>query len=139
MSERPSPVEQPGGAGDGHDRDRRRIGVVPADQPELAVVGREAGITFVALAVFALFSLEARYFSPSAISSRWPVSAPSRRSSASGWTYLLITAELDLSVGPMYSFMQIACAWLMTSAVLDPWIAFFCTLALGAGLARSTE
>lgn len=98
------------------------------------LVGREAGITFVALAVFALFSLEARYFFT--LGNLLEVARFSAFAAivGVGWTYLLITAELDLSVGPMYSFMQIACAWLMTSAVLDPWTAFFATIVVGAGL-----
>ena len=98
------------------------------------LVGREAAITFVALAVFALFSIEARYFFT--LGNLLEVARFSAFAAivGVGWTYLLITAELDLSVGPMYSFMQIMCAWFMTSAVLDPWLAFLLTIVVGAGI-----
>ena len=97
------------------------------------LLGREAAITFVGLAIFALFSFEARYFFT--LENLLEVARFSAFAAivGVGWTYLLITAELDLSVGPMYSFMQIMCAWFMASALLDPWLAFLATLVLGAG------
>ena len=98
------------------------------------LLGREAAITFVGLAIFALFSIKARYFFT--VENLLEVARFSAFVAivAVGWTYLLITAELDLSVGPMYSFMQITAAWFMTSALLNPWLAFLVTIALGAGL-----
>ena len=129
MNEPANPVSQVGAAAMAEDTMWARL--TGRNSP---LVGREAAITFVALAVFALFSIEARYFFT--VDNLLEVARFSAFAAivGVGWTYLLITAELDLSVGPMYSFTQIMCAWLITSAVLDPWLAFLLTIVIGAGL-----
>ena len=134
MSHPTNPVSESGSASVG--------GVAMAEDSFLArlagrnspLFGREAAITFVGLAIFALFSIEARYFFT--LDNLLEVARFSAFVAivGVGWTYLLITAELDLSVGPMYSFMQIMGAFLMTSLVLDPWLAFGLTIIIGAAI-----
>ena len=48
------------------------------------------------------------------------------------WTYLLISGELDLSVGSAYGFGTIFMGWLIVSGGLDPWYAAGLTLLYGA-------
>ena len=103
MSERSSPVSQAGGAAPGATAIPEESVWSRLTGRNSPLVGREAGITFVALAVFALFSIEARYFFT--LGNLLEVARFSAFAAivGVGWTYLLITAELDLSVGPMYS------------------------------------
>jgi ribose transport system permease protein len=95
---------------------------------------REAATTAIGIAIFTLFSLKAPYFLT--IDN---ILETARFTSfvaivAVGWTYLLIAAELDLSVGPMYSFCQIMCAWFIVRQGATPWLAFFLSILVGAAV-----
>ena len=51
---------------------------------------------------------------------------------ATGMTFLLISKEIDLSVGSNYGFLAIILAWFITKASINPWIAFIIVIIVGA-------
>lgn len=57
---------------------------------------------------------------------------------ATGMTFLLISKEIDLSVGSIYGFLSIILAWFITRTAINPWIALIVVIIFGAliGLAN---
>ncbi len=95
---------------------------------------REAAITIVAVAMFALFSVTADGFLT--VANLLDIARASAFVAivGVGMTYLFIAGELDLSVGSLYGFAAIMMAWLITSWGLDPWVAFPLILLLGGAV-----
>lgn len=93
---------------------------------------RQAAMTIVALVLFAYFSAEANNFM--SVGNMLDILRASAFIGivAVAWTFLLITGELDLSVGSAYGLGTILMAWFVTSAGLDPWYAAGLTLIYGA-------
>ena len=93
---------------------------------------KEAAITLVGLAIFGFFTYKAPYFAQFG-----NVMDIARYSAfvaivGVGWTFLIISEELDLSIGPAYSFCQVMCAWFIVGPGLDPMVAFFGAILVGA-------
>lgn len=53
---------------------------------------------------------------------------------AVAWTFLLISGEIDLSVGSAYGLGTVIMAWLIQSQAFDPWLAAGVTLLFGAAV-----
>jgi ribose/xylose/arabinose/galactoside ABC-type transport system permease subunit len=98
------------------------------------LLSREAAITLIGVLIFTVFSIRAPYFLT--VDNLFETARFTSFVAivAVGWTYLLIAAELDLSVGPMYSFCQIMCAWFIVRLGVNPWVAFFLAVLVGAGI-----
>ena len=95
---------------------------------------RQVAMTVVAILLFALFSVSANNFIT------WGNILDIIRASAFIgivavlWTYLMISGELDLSVGSAYGLGTIIIAWLISSGGVDPWLAAGITLLYGVGV-----
>jgi ribose transport system permease protein len=97
-----------------------------------ALIGRQAALTLVTVALFTYFAVSAPYFLTSA-----NLFDVARVSSfllivAIPMTYLLIARELDLSVGSLYGFCAVWMAIAATSIGLPLWVAAASTLLMGA-------
>jgi ribose transport system permease protein len=85
--------------------------------------GRQFALTFVALVLFAFFSIFAKYFFT--LSNIYDMARVSTFTLivAVGVTYLFIAAEIDLSIGANQSFSTVIMALAITNHAVNPWLA----------------
>ncbi|MEM7445725.1 MAG: hypothetical protein AAF414_20560 [Pseudomonadota bacterium] len=95
---------------------------------------RQTAMTIVALILVAYFAVEANNFLSTGNIIDILRATASIGIVSVAWTYLLITGELDLSVGSAYGLGTIIMAWLVGSAGMDPWTAAGLTLLYGAAV-----
>lgn len=93
---------------------------------------RQAAMTVVALLLLAFFATQANHFL--SVGNLLDIVRATAFIGivAVAWTFLLISGELDLSVGSAYGLGTILMAWLVTSGGFDPWPAAGLTLLYGA-------
>ena len=95
---------------------------------------REAAITGVAILLFIFFSIFADNFLTTSNLIDVGRQVAFVAIVATGMTYLLISRELDFSIGSNFGFSAMVLAWLITLRGLDPWLAAVIVLIIASAI-----
>jgi ribose transport system permease protein len=92
------------------------------------LVNRQAGMTIVAIAIFAYFATTAPHFLKTTNLIEIGREMSFVAIAGVGMTYLFIVAEFDLSIGSIFSLAGVVFGWLIVSHGWSPWLAAVITL-----------